>query len=215
MRITNLDEFKLTPTIAPRQAIKVGVTSSQISDPNNSKYVSSVVEALQRNSGIERVIYPYNAAQHKDLTDAVVDLEVHPYYDGKGSNFFVNFPGFLIFAPAIWGYGYTADLNTEAVVTFKSGNSQKLSIPAKYEFRQAEIDRTWTEIGWLEVGIIPLIGGIVFTSYDEDITGEFIRNVSPSYGSYIAGKTASVIFDGIELKKGSSHESVVPMEIKN
>lgn len=214
MRITNLDEFKSTPTVAPRQAIKIGVTSSQISDPNNGKYVSSVVEALQRNSGIERVIYPYNSAQHKDLTDAVVDLAVHPYYDGKGSNFFVNFPGFLIFAPAIWGYGYTADLNTEAVITFKGGNFQKLSIPARYEFRQAEIDRTWTEIGWLEVGIIPLIGGIVFTSYDEDITSEFIRNVSPSYGSYIAGKTASVIFDGIELKKVSKQESAAPMEFK-
>ena len=214
MRVTNLDDFNSPPTVAPKQAIKVGVTSSQISDPNNSRYVTAVVEALQRNSGIERVLYPYNSALHKDLTDAVVDLAVYPRYDGKGSNFFVNFPGFLIFAPAIWGYGYTADLNTEAVVTFKSGGTQKISIPARYEFRQAEIDRTWTELGWLEVGIIPLIGGIVFTNYDDDITSEFIRNVTPNFGSYIAGKTANVIFDGIELKKVSSQEIVAPKELK-
>lgn len=198
MRITNVDDYFTPPAAVPKQTVKVGVTSSNMGQPQNSRYVSAIVDALQRNSAIERVIYPYTTANNKDQADAVIDISVHPRYDGKGSNFFVNWPGFLIFAPAIWGYGYTADINTEATVTnIKSGKSQQLSIPAHYEFRQAEIDRTWTEVGWFEVGIIPLIGGIAFTGYDDDLTPEFIKNVAPSYGPYIATKTTKVVFDSL------------------
>lgn len=197
MRITNADDYFTPPAAVPKQTVKVGVTSSNMSQPQNSRYVSAVVDALQRNSAIERVIYPYNT-NNKDQADAVIDISVRPQYEGKGSNFFVNWPGFLIFAPAVWGYGYTADIQTEATVTnLKNGKSQQLSIPAHYEFRQAEIDRTWTEIGWLEMGIIPLIGGIAFTGYDDDLTPEFIKNVAPSYGPYIASKTTKAVYDSL------------------
>lgn len=198
MRITNVDDYFTPPAAVPKQTVKIGVTSTNINQPQNSKYVSAIVDALQRNSSIERVIYPYSTANNKDQADAVIDISVRPRYDGRGSNFFVNWPGFLIFAPAIWGYGYTADINTDATVTnLKNGKSQQLSIPAHYEFRQAEIDRTWTGIGWLEVGIIPLIGGIAFTGYDDDLTPEFIKNVAPSYGPYVATKTAKAVFDSL------------------
>lgn len=198
MRLTNADDFFTPPAAVPKQTIKLGVTSSNMSQPQNSKYIAAVVDALQRNSAVERVIYPYSTTNNKDQADAVIDLSVNPRYDGKGSNFFVNWPGFLIFAPAIWGYGYTADIGTEATITnLKNGKSQQLSIPARYEFRQAEIDRTWTEIGWLEVGIIPFIGGIAFTGYDDDLTPEFIRNVAPSYGPYVAAKATRAVFDSL------------------
>ncbi len=55
------------------------------------------------------------------------------------------------------------------------------------------MSRTWTEVGWFEVGIIPLIGGIVFTSYDVDATDDFITEVSPYYGPYIAGKIMATL----------------------
>ncbi|QWV94588.1 hypothetical protein KP004_05220 [Geomonas oryzisoli] len=198
MRITNADDYFVPPAAVPKQTIKLGVTSTNSSHPQNSKYINAIVDALQRNSSVERVIYPYTTANNKDQADAVIDLSVKPHYDGKGSNFFVNWPGFLIFAPAIWGYGYTADISTEAIVTnVKSGKSQQLSIPAHYEFRQAEIDRTWTEVGWLEIGIIPLIGGIAFTGYDDDLTPEFIKNVAPSYGPYVATKTTRAVLESL------------------
>ncbi|QWV98576.1 hypothetical protein KP003_04970 [Geomonas nitrogeniifigens] len=197
MRITNADDYFIPPAAVPKQTVKLGVTSANSSQPQNSRYISAIVDALQRNSAVERVIYPYTAA-NKDQADAVIDLSVNPRYDGKGSNFFVNWPGFLIFAPAIWGYGYTADISTEATITnLKNGKSQQLSVPAHYEFRQAEIDRTWTEVGWFEVGIIPLIGGIAFTGYDDDLTPEFIKNVGPSYGPYVATKTTKAVFDSL------------------
>lgn len=197
MKITNLDEHFTPPAAVPKQTIKLGVTSSNSSHPQNSKYVTAIVDAFQKNSSIDKVIYPYGAA-NKDMADAVIDISVNPRYDGKGSNFFVNWPGFLIFAPAIWGYGYTADIETQAVITnLKNQKTQQVSIPLRYEFRQAEFDRTWTELGWLEVGIIPLIGGIVFTGYDDDLTAEFIKNVAPSYGPYVATKTTKIVFDSL------------------
>lgn len=198
MRITNLDDNFTTPSAVPKQTVRVGVTSSSMSHPQTSKYVNAIVEALQRNSGVERVIYPYSHSNNKGQADAVVDISVNTRYDGKGSNFFVNWPGFLIFAPAIWGYGYTADIETQAFIdNLKTGSSQQLSMPLRYEFRQAEFDRTWTGIGWFEVGIIPLIGGLAFTGYDDDVTPEFIRTVTPSYGSFVAQKTANAIYDSM------------------
>ena len=102
-----------------------------------------------------------------------------PHYDGEGLNFLVNWPGFLIFAPAIWGYGYNAEIETKVNITrLTDGSSQQIAISTKYKFRQAEIDRTWTEVGWFEVGLIPLIGGVVFIQYDTDVTDEFITKVA-------------------------------------
>ena len=189
MRITNTADY-FSPVSSPlREPVKLGVTSSNDTDIQNSRYVTSIVDALQRTGSFERIIYPFSQAVHKEQADIIVDITVSPHYSGRGSNFFVNWPGFLIFAPAIWGYGYNAEIETRINIThLKDGRSQQLTIPIKYKFRQAEIDRTWTEIGWLEWGVIPLIGGIVFTSYDTDVTDEFISKVSPNYGPYIAKK---------------------------
>ncbi len=200
MHITNSDAYFTPPSAQSKKPIRLGVTSSSENHPQNSKYVMAIVDALQKSSSIERVIYPYNASTHQDMADAVVDISLKIHYDGKGSNFFVNWPGFLIFAPAIWGYGYTAEIETQAnIASVKDGKSQQITVPTRYEFRQADMSRTWTEVGWLEVGIIPLIGGIVFTGYDEDVTGEFIKNVAPSYGPYVAKKIVETTCDCLGL----------------
>jgi hypothetical protein len=201
LHITNSAEYFAPPATPTRQAIKLGVTSSSISDPQNSKYISAIVDALQKNSSIERVIYPYNQAANKDMTDAVVDISVNARYDGDGSNFFVNFPGWLIFAPAIWGYGYSAQIETLATVTSeKDGQSRQITIPITYHFRQAAMNRTWTEVSWFEVGIIALVGGAVFTSYDTSVTDEFIQNASPNYGPYVAKKIVSTACECLNVQ---------------
>ncbi len=189
MHITNADDYFTPPSTLSKKPMRLGVTSSSVNDPLNGKYVTAIVDAMQKSSSIERVIYPYNPAANQGMADAVVDISIKTHYDGKGSNFWVNWPGFLIFAPAAWGYGYTAEIETQANITsVKDGKSQQVTVPTRYEFRHADMGRTWTEVGWLEVCIIPLIGGIVFTGYDNDITGEFINRVAPSYGPYVAKK---------------------------
>lgn len=189
LRITNMDEYFNHPTAFLKTPLKIGVTSGADGHIQNSRYITAIVDAIQRNGNIEKVIHPFSAAVHQDAVDVVVDISVNPRYSGRGSNFFVNWPGFLIWAPAIWGYGYVAEIDTVVNINrLKEGASQQVTIPTKYYFRQAEMDRTWTEIGWLEVSLIPLIGGIVFTQYDPDVTDEFISKVSPNYGPFVANK---------------------------
>lgn len=194
LHINNLEDFSSPPSTPIKEPLRLGVSSKSDMDPQNRKYVAAIVEALQKDNRMVNIVYPYNHAIHKDAVDAVVDITINPRYSGQGSNFFVNFPGFLIFAPAVWGYGYNADLETVAAVTnLKNGTSQQVTIPCHYRFRHASIYRTWTEVGWLEVGLIPFIGGIAFTSYDDGVTEEFITKVSPSYGPYVADKIVLAI----------------------
>ena len=195
MRITNLEDHFNAPASPPKETMRVGVVSGDGRDMQKSRYISCIVNSLKTSGAFERVIYPYNHSKHNDVVDVIVNLSVSPSYVGSGSNFFVNWPGFLIFAPAIWGYGYKADIETMANISYSdNGNSQTISIPTKYTFRQAEFDRTWTELGWLEVGIIPLIGGFVFIQYDPDVTDEFITKVSHSYGTCVANKILEAIY---------------------
>ncbi len=196
MEITNLDNYQVRPATPSRTAHAIGITTANATDPRNERYVSCIVEALQKNGNLSRVIYPYNRSMHAELVDSVVDIAVNPSYGGRGSNFFVNFPGFLIFAPAIWGYGYTADIRTDFSVATPTGDlvSQQ-SVTTRYEFRQADVGRTWTEVSWFEVGIIALVGGVAFTGYDTGVTNEFISTVSPNYGSFIAQKIVTCLPD--------------------
>lgn len=194
LEITNLDEYYAPPPAPFKQQMTVGVTSPNTGDAQNGRYVGAVVDALQRSGSFDRVIYPFSQAEHGSIAQVVLDIGVSPKYDGSGSNFFVNFPGFLIFAPAIWGYEYKADITTSVKVTDqKSGRSRDVVVPTNYVFRQAEIDRTWTEIGWLEWGVIPLVGGFFFMEYDPDVTREFITAVSPNYGPFVTSKVLPVV----------------------
>lgn len=189
LRITNADTYFAPSSPPVKEPLKLGVTSANAADPQTSRYVNNIIEALQRTGSFERVIYPYSQAMHQSEVNVVADITVVPHYSGEGLNFLVNWPGFLIFAPAIWGYGYNAEIETKVNITRLQGeSSQQITIPTKFTFRQAEIDRTWTEIGWFEIGVIPLIGGIVFIQYDPDVTDEFITKVSPYYGPYVARK---------------------------
>ncbi len=194
LRITNADEYFSRPTPPLREPLKVGIVSQSVSHRQNGRYVEAIVDALRNTGSFDKVLYPYDPAIHGDLVNLIVDIAVEPKYSGRGTNFWVNWPGFLIFAPAIWGYGYQAEVNTRVSVTKKpDGGSQMIEVSPVYRFRQAEIDRTWTEIGWFEVGIIPLIGGVAFIQYDPDVTDRFITEVSPNYGALIAGKIVAAL----------------------
>ena len=189
LEITNADQYFAPPSPPLAKPIKLGITSSSVADPVKSRYVNAIVEAFQRTASLERVIYPYNQASHQGQADKVVDIAVNAKYDGSGVNFWINWPGFLIFAPAIWGYKYEAAIDTQVSITDMATNASKqIAIPTQYIFRHADMGRTWTEVSWFEVSIIALIGGIVFTGYDNDVTPEFIKSVSHDYGAYVSNK---------------------------
>jgi hypothetical protein len=53
---------------------------------------------------------------------------------------------------------------------------------------------TWTEIGWLEVGVIPFFGGLIFAgTYDPDVTPLVMDKIEQPVGDYIAQEIVSRI----------------------
>lgn len=189
MRITNPEELQVSSSYPLKNPIIIGITSNQVDDFNSRKYIEAIVDSLAKNSTVERVIYPYKESLHKGIVNYILDINVNPDYSGKGSNFFVNWPGFLIWAPAIWGYGYKVDINTSMVLTdLKKNDSSKIDFPMTVHFRHAEINRTWTEVSWFEVSIIALVGGVVFMYYDEKATPEFLNKFSPTFGQIITAR---------------------------
>ena len=144
------------------------------------------------------VVYPYysNTASTPDV-DYVAKINFLEEYKGSGMNFLVNFPGFLIFAPALFGYGYTVkyDYNID-LTTQETGESfPRLNIPIELKVRHAAPNRTWTEISWFEVGVIALIGGIVFVSYDESVTDLVLDQYENKLGDYVASKLTRMILN--------------------
>jgi hypothetical protein len=133
------------------------------------------------------VVFPYNPNGYKKV-DIEARLVITSSYRGSAANFFINFPGFLVWAPAWNGYVYKADYKVKVkLIDTKTGEKlDSFSLPINLDIRQAEIDRTWTEVSWFEVGVIALIGGAVFTQYDPDVTVPLLEKVSNTLGGYIA-----------------------------
>ena len=194
LHITNLSDY-IPPAAPPLESrVKLGATSNNGSDPQNKRYTAAILDALDKSGNFEKMTYPFNPSSQGDQPDITIDISVTPRYSGSRGNFFINWPGYLIFAPAIWGYSYHAELETGVSVTdVKEGRTRLLTIPTAYRFRHAEMDRTWTEVGWFATTFVPLIGGFVFTTYDTDTTAEFISKVSVPYGQYVAEKIIEAI----------------------
>ena len=154
-------------------------------DMEGRRLVKSVGTALATESAI--VLLPYLPSGERKA-DVVAKIVVQPEFRGSGWNFLINWPGFLIWAPAWHGYVYNVDLSADVLLTKAADNTKIDSwhIPIELNIRQAEFDRTWTEIGWLEFGVIPLIGGIFFTQYDQDVTAPLMEKVERMLGEHIA-----------------------------
>jgi hypothetical protein len=129
--------------------------------------------------------YTPESRQHPDV---VANIKVTSDYAGSGWNFLINWPGFLIFTPAWNGYVYKANYQVDVALAKGADNApiDSWQMPIHLNLRQAEIDRTWTEVGWLEWGVIPLIGGMVFTAYDKDVTDPLIQKIEVPIGNYVA-----------------------------
>jgi hypothetical protein len=134
-----------------------------------------------------KVILPYLPGSSEPV-DIVTTLSVKPQYQGSGWNFLVNFPGFLVFVPALNGYVYQVNYDTSVVLqnTADSTTIATFDVPITLNLRHADINRTWTEVSWLEVGVIAFVGGIVFTQYDTSVSPVVMKELGPQLGEYLA-----------------------------
>lgn len=149
---------------------KLGVVSAN-RDPNTEIFVKETASELAKYA--DSIIFAdNNPSLQPGSVDYWVKMSFQPSYDGSAWNFFINWPGFLIWTPAWNGYIYKVNYLADVTITEAKTNRviETLSIPFKFDVRHADIGRTWTEVGWLEVSIIPFISGFIFTQYDDDVS---------------------------------------------
>lgn len=160
--------------------------------PEEERLIMAVANDLKKNGF--KVTYPYYSNQTTNgSVDFFIKINTSSQFKGSGMNFFINWPGFLIWAPAIFGYSYTAKLDFDVDIIDNKHNTTlpRLAIPIELKIRHADINRTWTEISWLEFSVIAFIGGLCFISYDHSVTPLVIDSAENKLGSYVGSKIAS------------------------
>jgi len=194
LEVKNLDKYNKTVfSINQTDRPNVGLVGSD-GDADCSKLTSAIATQLQKQAN---VTYPCKPGSDKD-PEYLVEMKITPAYEGSFWNWFpISFPGFLIFTPAWNGYGYDAKYNF-AVTILKDGTQiDSFKEPVVFDIRHADMDRTWVELGWLEVGITALIGGLFSMSYDSDVTPLLMEKVERPLGEYMAAR----IMQSIRVKR--------------
>jgi hypothetical protein len=184
LEVKNLNSYKSMELQSLPKRVSVGIIP-QANDQPSKDLVKGVARELAQYS--VDVVMPYQSATSRQV-DVVASLDIGSEYKGSGWNFLVNFPGFLVFAPAWNGYIYKADYDVQVSLLDREKGSQigSFTLDFPLDLRHSEIDRTWTQVSWLEVGIIAAVGGIAFTQYDPDVTPLLGEKIERPLGDHIA-----------------------------
>ena len=164
--------------------VTVGIVSSA-EEVDSQRLVKGIGEALRKYSAT--VILPYSAGDRRKV-DVVAKISVRSEHKGSVWNFFVDFPGFLVWAPAWNGYVYRVNYDVDVLLTSAS-DGRKLdswSQPIRLNVRHADATRTWTELSWLEVGAAAFVGGLLHIRYDEGVSPLVSDKIGIPIGDYIA-----------------------------
>lgn len=191
LEVKNLHLYKPQFVSVQDQNIKLGL-SAVTSSPEEERLVMAVANTLKRDGF--KVSFPFFPnAERLSTVDYHIKLATTSQYKGSGANFFINFPGFIIFTPAWHGYNYRAVYGFDAdIQDAKTGEAlPRITVPVELNIRHADMGRTWT--GWWAYGIPALIGGIVFTRYDHDITPQVIDATEVKVGEYVGSKIGATI----------------------
>lgn len=182
--IRNMDSYQAFGMTSFEKPLKIGIVT-EANNPETKSLLNGVASALGSYS--TQVIMPYQYNSQRAV-DVIAHVDVSAVHEGSGWNFLVNWPGFVIFAPA-WN-GYLYEIHYTVNCTLKNGVTREIidqfSLPIALNIRHAAINRTWTEISWFEVSAIAFIGGLVFISYDESVTPLVSEKIEGPIGKYIA-----------------------------
>jgi len=205
LTIKNLSTYQNFGITVFDKPVKIGIVTDA-TETEEKTLLNGVASALGNYSA--QVIMPYQATSQREV-DVVAHLDIESVHEGSGWNFLVNWPGFLVFAPAWNGYIYKIKHTINCTLT--KGNTKEtidqFNIPIALDIRHASINRTWTEISWLEVSVIAFVGGLVFISYDNSVTPLVSEKIENPIGKYIAQEIVKRInahggFSQIQLRDG-------------
>lgn len=153
-------------------------------------FAESLATAVSRRGG-------YVIANDGGVTpDVIVEMNLKAGYHGKVSNFFVSWPGFLIFMPAWRGYQYVIDYNFDLQIKAVSGAAiGTLHEPCRLEVRHADFGRTWAAgCGWFFLATLPAaVNGFYVITYDKDVTPLLCDSVCPAVANFLAAKVVQCI----------------------
>lgn len=211
LKIKNLNAYRNTSIQSLDTPIRIGILST-CSDVNDQQLVYSIGSSLAKyNAQVTSAVKSDNSN-----VDVISTISISSDYEGSGWNFLVNFPGFLVWAPAWHGYNYQVshniNINLSDAKTGKSINT--ISVPVVLNIRHADFDRTWTEISWLEFGVIAFVGGIVFISYDDDVTPLVQQKAGPVIADLVAQRIASSL-TSYKPVAGEKHTIALPAAAGN
>lgn len=193
LEVRNLDLYRPVFVESPKTDSRIGLTAST-NTVEETRLVEGIANSMKKNGF--KVTYPFYAREeNKQTVDYIVKITTSSKFRGSGWNFLINWPGFLIWTPAWHGYNYGArfDFDVDIIETKTDSALPRLSVPVDLRFRHAAINRTWTEISWLEWSVIALIGGIVFTRYDKSVTPTLLNAIENRVSDYVAGKIAMTL----------------------
>lgn len=193
LEVKNMGLYKPEFVNTQGGTIKVGM-SAVTSTPEEERLVAAIGNNLKRD-GLS-VTYPfYPSEETLKSVDYAVRLTTSSQYKGSGLNFLINWPGFLVWAPAWHGYKYRAIYTFDADITDAKTNTSlpRISAPVDLDIRHADMGRTWTELSWFEWSAIAFVGGLLFTRYDSDITPELVDKTEAKISDYVASKIASAL----------------------
>lgn len=186
LEVKNISEYKSDSLVQKiNKPISIGIVFSEGDDTELRQMVKEVGSELQKYT--TEVVYPFNPNGYKKV-DVEARVSIDAEYKGSGANFWINWPGFLVFAPAWNGYVYKVNYEVEVALfdVAKSKLIDKFTLPINLDIRHAAINRTWTEISWLEVSALAFIGGLAFTQYSPSVTPLVVHATSRTLGNYIA-----------------------------
>jgi hypothetical protein len=188
LTVTNINNYKPTSIIALKTPMNIAIRPT-----------APDLQGHRMIHAISRDLLKYNAESTTAFTDnqsgidVIADIAVVPQYRGSGWNFWVDFPGFLIWAPAWHGYNYHANYDIDVRLSdAKTGKLiNTIFVPVRMKVKHADMNRTWTTgVGIPTLGIAPLIGGLVTMNYDETVTPLVNQQADPILADYVAQKIA-------------------------
>ncbi len=184
LQIKNIDDYQNFGHSQFNQTTVIGIVTNA-TDFDHKMLIKGISENLTHYRSV--VILPYNQLSTIPV-DYKMYIDIRSDYKGSGWNYFIDFPGFLIWTPAWHGYVYKVKYNVSISLTDDTNNVMfsKFEMPFDFNVRHADIGRTWVECGWLEVGLLPFFGGFFHMKYDDDITSEITKELYYPIGRYIA-----------------------------
>jgi hypothetical protein len=187
LTVKNLGKYDVSRATAMTTPKTIGVVADQ-SNIHDDRIADGIIDNLRRYA--REVVAPYHNRSQVDV-DVVAKIDIDSEYLGSGQNFWIDFPGFLVWYPAMNGYVYTInhDFNIRLEDGATQGELKSFTVPVNLDIRHAAMNRTWlAESGWWAPGwgITAALGGLIHMDYDRNVTPLAAEKVAQPIGDYVA-----------------------------